>query len=465
MYRDEHSNDSGDSFAIRPVTLLMVATVTSGMLLGGSLARATDIPVIPKKLIVVDKLTAAGKAKLVYVSKDQDAGITKGTGTDVGQISIQFDVVYGNGNAAGAFTLPVGESNGTAGWLVNKDTVAKYVNKTAPSGTTEAKVGVIKPDKLLKLVGKGLGDVPLDIFAAGDPGAGGVQTAYCVTNAGEEFCHCSAFTGCAYKLIAGDTGAKLVCKSGTGDALCGAVTPPTTTSTSTSSTTTTSTSTSTTSTTVACVATSGCFCDTGLTVIDTCNDLEWEKKDTAVGSGVDAGNLNDVDNPYTWAGACTIGGALCQPNGAAAATCAAQTGGAAGCGECGVGEGTCDVDPSGFPADTTIWDWLNQLNAAGFAGHSDWRLPTSAGCCGVPTSEPAELESLLDVTQGSCGGGSGACIAPILGPTLTAGPYYAASVHASDPILAWSVWYANISPMVNSFGKRFTFPVRAVRVP
>ena len=25
---------------------------------------------------------------------------------------------------------------------------------------------------------------------------------------------------------------------------------------------------------------------------------------------------------------------------------------------------------------TTIWDWLNQLNAASFAAHSDWRIPT-----------------------------------------------------------------------------------------
>jgi hypothetical protein len=81
------------------------------------------------------------------------------------------------------------------------------------------------PGKVLKLVGKGLGDTTLDILTAGDPGAGGVQTAYCVTNGGEEFCHCSVFSGCAYKLVAGDTGAKLVCKNGTADAGCSAIDP------------------------------------------------------------------------------------------------------------------------------------------------------------------------------------------------------------------------------------------------
>ena len=229
---------------------LSIVLVVCGALVSG-VASAANIGVVPKKLIVVDKLAKATKAKLVYVSKDKDAGITKGTSTDVGQISVQFNVAYGNGSAAGAFTLTAGASNGTSGWLVNKETVAKYVNKDAPSGPTEAKVAVIKPDKLLKLVGKGLGDTPFDIMGGGDPNPGTVSTAYCVTNDGETNCHCSTFTGCAYKLIAGDTGAKLVCKTGTADGGCAAAPPPpTTTTTSTSSTTTTSTSSTT--TTVPC---------------------------------------------------------------------------------------------------------------------------------------------------------------------------------------------------------------------
>jgi hypothetical protein len=46
-----------------------------------------------------------------------------------------------------------------------------------------------------------------------------------VTSGGEEVCHCSVFDGCAYKLIAGGSGAKLVCKNGTADAGCSALAP------------------------------------------------------------------------------------------------------------------------------------------------------------------------------------------------------------------------------------------------
>jgi hypothetical protein len=182
----------------------------------------------------------------------------------------------------------------------------------------------------------------------------------------------------------------------------------------------TTTSTSTSSTTSTTFV-SGCYTDTGLTVIDTCNNLEWEKKDGAdatPGSGtVDAGNLHDVDNHYTWAGLCTLNTSVyCQPNAAAAATCTAQTGVTVGCGECGVGEGTCDVDPNSHGAITTIWDWVN---AASFAGHTDWRLATSAGSVSYPTGEPAELESIADL-------GFVPAIDPIFGPTVESA-YWAGS--------------------------------------
>jgi hypothetical protein len=200
----------------RIVTSIVPLLALTGAALGA------DIPVTPKKLIVVDKLTSATKAKVVFVAKDP--AVTKGAGEDVEQISVQFDVAYGNGNAAGAFTVPATSVNG---WVVNKSTVAKFVNKDAPGGPTEAKVAVVKPSKLLKLVGKGLGDIDIDILGAGDP-AGPVHTAFCVTNGGEENCHCSEFTGCIYKSIAGGTGAKLVCKAGAGNAGCSATTtlPP-----------------------------------------------------------------------------------------------------------------------------------------------------------------------------------------------------------------------------------------------
>jgi cysteine-rich repeat protein len=178
------------------------------------------VGVSAKKLIVIDKLAAASKAKAVYVAKDP--AVTKGAGLDPADISVTFDVTYDG--ETGHFAIPAGVSNGTEGWVANKEKVAKYVNKSAPGGSTTAKVAVIKPAKLLKLVAKERGDADkLDILGAGAP-AGSVFTAYCVVNGGVTTCHCTEFAGCAYKSIAAGTGAKLVCKSpNAADPTCTAV--------------------------------------------------------------------------------------------------------------------------------------------------------------------------------------------------------------------------------------------------
>src|SRR5262245_1269288 len=163
-------------------------------------------------------------------------------------------------------------------------------------------------------------------------------------------------------------------------------------------TTTTTTSTSTTSTTLG--STSSCsmqWCDRGATVYDTATGLEWEKKTTQVGSGVNPADLHDVDNAYRWSGRCHSNyDKRCQPNQAAEDTCDAYTelpDRDYGCQQCIGNEGPCDMDIPGYntapnrPAPsgvTTIWDWLNQLNASNYAGHNDWRLPSLAGC-----NEPA----------------------------------------------------------------------------
>jgi len=46
--------------------------------------------------------------------------------------------------------------------------------------------------------------------------------AYCIANGSDTNCSCSTFSACSWKSIAGGAGAKLVCKGGTGDALCDA---------------------------------------------------------------------------------------------------------------------------------------------------------------------------------------------------------------------------------------------------
>jgi hypothetical protein len=239
---------------------------------------------------------------------------------------------------------------------------------------------------------------------------------------------CCAGTACAAEYRCKEN-LSAVCQSGK----CVLAGLPTTTTTSSS----TSTSISSTTTTTL----SNCFTDTGDgTIHDICTGLQWEKKTATPG-------LHDVGNRYSWAGCCNGECTLvnfCQPNAAAAATCAAQAGeGAFGCSECPIGTGTCNVDPFGYGGSTTVWDWLNQVNTAGFAGHSDWRLPSEAGCnscfIGYPTfscsscSSPHQLETIL-LAPYPCG--TSPCIDSIFGPTATAG-YWSA---ATDPTVAYRIW-------------------------
>ena len=85
---------------------------------------------------------------------------------------------------------------------------AKYANKTAPTDGV-VKVGLIKPGSPLKLVGRGLGDTPLDISTAP---TGDVYVAATIINGGEKTRLCTRFSDCAHKRIAGGTGYKLLCK-------------------------------------------------------------------------------------------------------------------------------------------------------------------------------------------------------------------------------------------------------------
>jgi hypothetical protein len=209
-------DNDGDGFADFPndPDCPMPATTTTTLPPGSG-----DFGITGKKLIVLDNLTSAGKAKVVYVAKDLPVG--KGTGTDASQISATLSYESSTLGTSGSATMPQG-----AGWLVNKDTVAKYVNKDAPGGAGAVKVAVIKPGKLLKAVLKDLGDAggEIDIYGTGDPSPSTVDmaTQYTVVNGATVRRHCSEFTGCARKIIAGGAGAKVVCKTATagGSVVC-----------------------------------------------------------------------------------------------------------------------------------------------------------------------------------------------------------------------------------------------------
>jgi Protein of unknown function (DUF1566) len=135
----------------------------------------------------------------------------------------------------------------------------------------------------------------------------------------------------------------------------------------------------------------GPFVDRGQTVLDRATGLEWEKKQ----SGAAPGGLHAPTNVYAWAGSCAgpnvdrFENVRCQPHAAATAACRAQTPESmwtAGCEPCAASDGPCII-----PGDTTIWDWLAQVNAANFAGHGDWRIPTVA-----MNGDAGELESIYD---------------------------------------------------------------------
>jgi hypothetical protein len=383
---------------------------------------AADVGVAANKLLVVDTLATSGKAKAAYLVKD--VSVTKGSGAGISVISLRLDVAYGSGNASGVFFAPSGA------WEDNS-TNAKFLPNPFVVPQTQVKLALIRPGRLIKLTAAGTGDTPIDIVGAGQP-AEGVYTSACVVNDCEENCHCSVFTSCSYKPLAGGAGAKLACKNGAPDPSCTARTlrPP------------------------------SCFVDSGTTVVDTCSGREWEKKNTPPGGGVDPGNPHATDNSYAWAGTCSISGALCQPTPDAEAACRAQTANAVwasgGCNQCGVGEGTCDASI------TTVWDWLAGLNSTAFAGHSDWRLPTSTGHPLNPTGEPPELESIIDSRRCSdgCPANSFDCIDAAFDPTGQ--DYWAASTPAGMPTLAATVVFGFGGQSVDH-PKHLTNRVRAVR--
>jgi len=192
------------------------------------------------------------------------------------------------------------------------------------------------------------------------------------------------------------------------------------------------------------------------TITDAQTGLIWEKKDQG-------GGLHDVNTVHIWAGICSDSGGTgqCQPDAAAATTCNAATGSAFGCAQCG-DTATCNTSGK-----TTIWEWLDQLNAASFAGHSDWRIPTVGRDGGA-----AQLETIVSVS--GCGVG-GPCVPPefntgcmpactVTGCSCTQdGYYWSATTFLADARNgAWYVYF-NDGGGVDVSDKTENFSVRAVR--
>ena len=160
------------------------------------------------------------------------------------------------------------------------------------------------------------------------------------------------------------------------------------------------------------------------TVTDRRTCLVWEKKTGTPPPGPDPGPPNyadphDVVNRYTWTTATSAPYLL---------------------------DGTASTS------------FLKQLNDAAFAGHTDWRLPTSAGTGSHPTGNDPELESILTGMSPSCP--AGPCIDPIFGPTQ-AYPHWSSSTYSAHPGYAWIVGFE--TGYLAADGKSYLYPVRAVR--
>jgi hypothetical protein len=196
---------------------LIVSALALATCLAPAVTQAAELGIAGLKLIIVDKMAATGEAKVVFVAKDPT--IAKGMEGDPAQLDANLSFFYTDRrNVSGGFVMPSG-----AGWLVNKATVAKYVNKDAPTGGS-VKVTVVKPGNLAKVVGKSLGEPgsTIDLVGAGAPSdAAGITAILTVRNRNDNSVTrmCTRFatdagSTVAFKEVTGGTGRKLVAKNG-----------------------------------------------------------------------------------------------------------------------------------------------------------------------------------------------------------------------------------------------------------
>jgi hypothetical protein len=187
---------------------------------------AMFVPVSGAKLLMIDKYAASSKAKLVLVLKDSTPGsITKGLSADPAGLSGSVEI-YPLSNPSNRAVYALDGTN----WVTNKDKVAKLKNSSAAPGGGGVKRAVVKPDKLIKVVAKNLGDGDV---APGDQDGNDIDLSslapsdvliavVTIDNANDGSTHrmCAQFESPTIQSIAGGTGTKVLSKSSTLPATC-----------------------------------------------------------------------------------------------------------------------------------------------------------------------------------------------------------------------------------------------------
>ncbi len=171
------------------------------------------------KLLMIDKYAASGKAKVLLLAQDETPGsIVKGPSADPAGLSGTL-VLFQESNPANRAVFDLAGS----GWVKNKDSAAKYSNSCAAAGQPGARSATIKPDRLLKVVARNLGDgdaatgdqnaddIDLSVLTSADV----IKAVFTVYNANDSSTHtmCAQFESPQIKAIAGGSGVKYLSKT------------------------------------------------------------------------------------------------------------------------------------------------------------------------------------------------------------------------------------------------------------
>jgi hypothetical protein len=185
-------------------------TAVASVLLVAGVASASDV------LVVTDRRSIDGSAAVRWRLGDGVVPVAKGAGTDPSTIAAKFDVWVGG--ARGEVTAPAGAFDGTAGWIENGATRARFRRPGGPVARTTARTG-----RMISLTGGSLGDAFLNAAAGGVAGA--VFAAYTIDNAGEVIHHCVRFDpgSCTMTGISGGDGRVLRCRHPVADPSCAGV--------------------------------------------------------------------------------------------------------------------------------------------------------------------------------------------------------------------------------------------------